>query len=103
MLGFQHFLLGSRNQKPWRGDSLFVLPFLGRHRLSAGPVPHLPVYSQCGDLGQAVPLLTIWGEGRRRGSWSQRHRVLGALLLGANTRDTPPAFLWPLKVGVEAG
>ena len=69
-----------------------------------GQFPAFQVYSQCGDLGQAVALLAIWGEGRRRGSWSQGHRVLlGARFLAANTRDTPPAFLWPLKVGVEAG
>lgn len=81
-----------------RGSS--VLPWgVGNRnpRLSAGLSPAFPLYSQHGDLGQAVPLLTIWGEGRKRGSWSQGHRVLGgwltSLLLGANTGGPLPAIL----------
>ena len=56
---FQHFLPGARNWKPWRGRPPLGLPSL---------------YSQRGDLGQAVPLLSVWGEERKEGSWNQGHR-----------------------------
>lgn len=66
---------------------------------ASSPAFRLPVYSQCGDLGQAVPLLTIWRERKERGSWSRGHTVLAV----TQHRQTPPALLWLLKVGVEAG
>ena len=65
--------------------------FLRKTRAEGGarspPRPRGWLYSQRGDLGQTVPLLTIWGEERKKGSWNQGHR--------SRMDDEPHCFYQP--------
>ena len=65
------------------------------------PQPRGWLYSQRGDLGQTVPLLTIWGEEKKKGSWNQGHRSRmddepHCFYQPTHRRPLPP--LWPMRV-----
>ena len=77
MLNSGIFSWGPETGKRGGGGPLPVWSaFVRKTRAEDGPVlPRGWLYSQRGDLGQTVPLLTIWGEERKKGSWNQGHRV----------------------------
>lgn len=80
---------------------MFLLPQHTRAELRA--LPNSPLYSQCGDLGQAVPLLTIWRE-KRGGKIGARDTESwnGQRACHCAYKETPPHLLFPCSIRVGA-